>query len=83
MQMQTTSNLQKELLAMSVAAANMNASKDNDMPASKSRKNKTPARSSFSNNKQQPQQYHQLPRSKDTSSYDAGNLITESLLSVL
>lgn len=71
--MQSTSNLQKELLAMSVAAAaSMNVGKDNDVPSNKSRKNKTPTRSSFPNNKQQSQQYQPSSRSKDVSSYDTG-----------
>lgn len=70
--MQSTSNLQKELLAMSVAAAkSMNAGKDSDVPSNKSRKNKTPTRS-FPSNKQQSQQYQPASRSKDVGSYDTG-----------
>lgn len=56
--MHNTSNLQKELLAMSVAAAaQLNAAKEVEAQPTKSRKNKNPSRSTYPNNKQSPQQY--------------------------
>ena len=52
MPMHNSSNLQKELLAMSVAAAaSMNAAKESDLQMNKSRKNKASSRNSSLQNK--------------------------------
>lgn len=56
----SNANLQKELLAMSAA---MNA-KDNEQ-LMKSRKGKSAARGSYSNNKSMPQQFQNSSRAKD------------------
>lgn len=67
MSMHNTSNLQKELMAMSVAAAAQMKDKESQM--TKSKKSKNTPRSSFSNNKSMPQQFQNSSRSKDNS-YD-------------
>lgn len=51
MPMHNSSSLQKELLAMSVAAASMNAAKESDLQMNKSRKGKTSSRGSSIQNK--------------------------------
>lgn len=83
MAMHNTSNLQKELLAMSVAAAaSMNATgKESIAPPNKSRKSKTPARSSgsYSNSKPSQQPVQSTSRAKDASLYDSGNFINSQL----
>lgn len=64
MSMHNTSNLQKELLAMSVAAAaSMNATKDDSQM--KPKKGKNSSRSNYSQNKSLPQQFQTSSRSKD------------------
>lgn len=62
MSMHNTSNLQKELMAMSVAAAAQMKEKESQM--SKSKKGRNTPRSSFSNNKSQSQQFQNTSRSK-------------------
>lgn len=63
--MHGSSNLQKELLAMSVAAAaSMNNVKDSDQ-LTKSKKNKNSSRNAYSQNKSQNRQFQTSSRLKD------------------
>lgn len=65
MSMHNQSNLQKELLAMSVAAAtSMNAVKETDSQLMKSKKNKN-SRNAYSQNKSSSQQMQSSTRTKD------------------
>lgn len=65
MSMHNASNLQKELLAMSTDTATTNAVRETESQFMKSKKGKTSSRSSFSQNKSMPQQFHNSSRSKD------------------
>jgi hypothetical protein len=63
MSMHNTSNLQKELMAMSAAAAAQMKEKESQM--AKSKKGKNTSHNQYSNNKAMSQQYQNSSRSKD------------------
>jgi hypothetical protein len=72
MSMHNASNLQKELMAMSVAAAaSLNAAKEIEPTTNKSKKGKTTNRGSYQQNKSMPQHYPSSSRALD-GPYDMG-----------
>lgn len=66
---QNASNLQKEFLARSVAAASMNAVKESDFQSNKSKKGKNSSRGSMSQNKSVSQQLQATARGRDDGTY--------------
>lgn len=63
MSMHNTANLQKELMAMSAAAAAQMKEKESQL--AKSKKNKASSQNQYSNNKMLNQQFQNSSRSKD------------------